>query len=149
MIRHFQILFWIFIMLSFSLEGQEKTYNNSLNNCENLLNDGYISDGQVYLANFNSNNNAEFHTTFYGGSMYRIIACSDIKDHKLIINIFDTEKNLLYSNINYDYIPFWNFSFTSTVECVIVIKVDAKETIKKPVKLLIGFKEKEHSKRKP
>jgi len=81
--------------------------------------------------------------------MYRIIACSDIKDHKLIINIFDTEKNLLYSNINYDYIPFWNFSFTSTVECVIVIKVDAKETIKKPVKLLIGFKEKEHSKRKP
>jgi len=132
-------------MLSFSLEGQEKTYNNSLDNCNNLLNDGYISDGQVYLANFNTNNKTKFHTTFYGGSMYRIIACSDIRDHKLIINIFDTEKNLLYSNIKYNYIPFWNLAFSSTIECVIVLEVEAEKKIEKPVKLLIGFKKKENS----
>jgi hypothetical protein len=144
MIKYLQILFILFFVLNSGLHGQEK-WDNSMDNCINLLNNGYVSDGQEYMANFNANNKAKFHTTFYGGNQYRIIACSDLKEYNLIINIFDTEKNLLYSNIKYNYIPFWNLAFTSTIECVIVLEVEAEKKIEKPVKLLIGFKKKETS----
>ena len=106
------------------------------------MNSGYISDGQEYFAELNKNNLAKFHTTFYGGASYRIVACSNITDHPMILKVMDAEKNILFNNKNHDYAPYWNLAFTSTVNCVIVIKVPANQPINKPVKLLIGFKDK-------
>ena len=129
------------ILATFSSKGQQSP-DNTIGNCDLLLSDEYVSSGQEYFADLNKNNKATFYATFYGGSQYRIVACTNIKKHKLVLNIYDTEKNLLFSNKNYDYTPYWNLAFTSTVDCIIELKIKAKKHIKKPVKLLIGFKEK-------
>lgn len=120
----------------------QDTVNNSMENCANLLYPEYVSTGQEFFADLNKNNKATFHTTFYGGSRYRLVACSNIKKHKLILNVYDTEMNLLFSNIKHNYTPYWNLGFTSTVDCIVEIEVEAKKQVNKPVKLLIGFKEK-------
>jgi hypothetical protein len=132
------ILLIIFFFVAYSIKGQDK----SITSCSNMLNSGYISDGQEYKAKLDQNNKAKFHATFFGGSLYRIIACSDVKNYNLQFSVYDTDKNLLYSNIDYDYIPYWNFSFKSTINCIIVIEIKAKKQIDKEVILLIGFKEK-------
>jgi hypothetical protein len=134
-------VFLIFFIAYYPSNAQEE-FDNSLNNCINLLGNEYISSGQDYIAKLDQNNKATFHTTFYGGTEYRIIACSNFDKPQLILKVFDTEKNLLFSNVKYDYVPFWNLSFTSTVDCVVEISVETDIKLKKPVKLLIGFKKK-------
>lgn len=132
------IIFIISSIYSNSLIGQE----NSLKDCSKFLNSGFVSDGQEYKAKLDENNKSAFYTTFFGGSQYRIIACSDIANYPLILSVFDTEKNLLFCNENYDYTPFWNFTFTSTIDCIIEIEFKSETLLKDEVMLLIGFKEK-------
>jgi hypothetical protein len=121
-----------------SLNAQE----SSIKNCADFLNSGFVSDGQEYKAKLDENNKSTFYTTFYGGSQYRIIACSNIKDYPLILSVYDTEKNLLFCNKNYDHTPFWNFTFTSTIDCIIEMEFNTETLLKDEVMLLIGFKEK-------
>lgn len=135
--KYFVIFISCFIY-SNSLIGQA----NSLKDCSNFLNSGFVSDGQEYKAKLDENNKSTFYTTFYGGSQYRVIACSDIENYPLIFSVFDTEKNLLFCNKNYDYTPFWNFTFTSTIDCIIEIEFKSETLLKDEVMLLIGFKEK-------
>ncbi len=116
--------------------------DNSIKNCADILTSGFVSDGQEYIAKLDENNRAKFYTTFYGGSQYRIISCSDIENYPLILSVFDTEKNLLFCNKNYDYTPFWDFTFTSTIDCIIELEFDTETLLKDEVMLLIGFKEK-------
>ena len=115
--------------------------DNKIDNCLNLINSGYISDGQEYKVKLDENNKARFYTTFYGGSYYRIVGCSNIDYTPLILSVYDTEKNLLFCNKDYNYIPYWNFKFNSTINCIIEIEFDKEKIIKDEVMLLIGFKE--------
>ncbi len=134
--------FIFFIILAFSLNNYTNAQDNSLKNCAKFLTSGFVSDGQEYLAKLDENNIAIFYTTFYGGSQYRIIACTDINNIPLILTVYDTEKNLLFCNKDHNYINYWNFTFTSTVDCIIEIEFDVENQIKDEVMLLIGFKEK-------
>ena len=133
------ITFFSFVLL---IASNSFAQNSSQKNCANLLSSGFVSDGQEYKAKLDENNIAKFYTTFYGGSQYRLIACSDLEKYPLILSVFDTEKNLLFCNKNYDYTPYWNFTFTSTLDCIIELEFDTETPIKDEVMLLIGFKEK-------
>lgn len=137
------IKYILFLLQIFILHASYSQYSGtkSLADCEVLLSPEYVSSGQEYFADLDKNNKATFHATFFAGEQYRIVACSNIQNHELIMEVYDTDKNLLFSNKEHDYIPYWNLVFTSTVECIIEVKVEAKEHIKKPVKLLIGFKD--------
>lgn len=115
---------------------------NSLKNCDNYLGSGFVSDGQEYIAKLDENNRANFYTTFYGGSQYRLIACTDIEKYPLIMSLYDTEKNLLFCNLDHNYTPYWNFTFTSTIDCIIELEFDTEKQLTDEVMLLIGFKEK-------
>ncbi len=126
------------VLITYNAQSQE----NSFKECDNFLNSGYVSDGQEYIAKPDENNRAKFYTTFFGGSHYRIVACSDVEETPLILSVFDTEKNLLFCNKSYDYTPYWNFTFTSTIDCIIEIEFDHEILIQNEVMLLIGFKEK-------
>lgn len=132
------LLFIALIFFSINALSQ----NSASESCAELLTDGYVSDGQEYIAKLAENNVAKFYCTFYGGSYYRIIACTDIKEYPLILTVYDTEKNLLFCNKDYQYTSYWNFIFTSTIDCIVEIEFDSDNWIKQEVKLLIGFKEK-------
>ncbi len=133
------LIFLISLLSTTYLYCQE---NTSISQCDKLLNSGYISSGQEYRAKLDENNKAKFFTTFYGDSNYRIIACTDNKEIPLIFSVYDSEKNLLFCNRDYNYTSYWNFSFTSTVDCVIEIELKNDKRVKDEVLLLIGFKEK-------
>ncbi|MCB2195743.1 MAG: hypothetical protein KQH79_07775 [Bacteroidetes bacterium] len=134
---------YIFLLLiSCILIGTAYSQENSIKNCDNYLGSGFVSDGQEYIAKPDENNRAKFYTTFYGGSQYRLIACSDTEKYPLIMSLYDTEKNLLFCNSEHDYTPYWNFTFTSTIDCIIELEFDTNEQLTDEVMLLIGFKEK-------
>src|SRR5574343_506682 len=81
--------------------------------CEGYLNgtkgtSKFVSDGQVYTA-FLDREKAEFKTTFFGGSVYRIAATAGEDDTYVIFTVSDLEGNLLFTNKNYKNAPYWDF----------------------------------------
>lgn len=113
--------------------------------CAKHFQDQFISDGQQYRALLmNADETAEFHVTLYGGTLYRIAACSGLKDGDLVFSVYDTdtERNLLFTNKDFKNAPFWDFKVTNTLDCVVEAKLDSEGSKSSGrAVVLIGFKQ--------
>jgi hypothetical protein len=136
---------------SLFLFGFIVAFTNSYSQCDTIANicakhitASYISDGQQYRALLlNSEEYAEFHTTFFGETTYRIAACSGTSDNNLIFNIYDQNRHLLFSNRAQRNAAYWDFNVKSTVETIIEAKLDANRNPGSGCAvILIGFKQK-------
>ncbi len=127
------------LLLSNSIYGQADTL---VKFCSKNFTHEYISDGQQYISILNGDEIAEFRATFYGGSTYRISACSGFISGNLIFSVFDKQRNEIFSNRNYKNSPYWDFKFNSTMECIIEAQLDPKGPDSGFAILLIGFKKK-------
>src|ERR1700751_1742788 len=74
--------------------------------CAKHIISSFISDGQQYRALLlNPDETAEFKTTFFGETVYRLAACSGLTDGNLIFNIYDQDRNIIFSNKDYKNAP--------------------------------------------
>lgn len=112
--------------------------------CAKHIISSFISDGQQYRSLLlNSEEYAEFRSTFFGETTYRLAACSGRSDGNLIFSIFDAERNLLFSNRNQQNAPYWDFKVKSTIEVIIEAQLDgSKNPGSGCAVILIGFKQK-------
>ena len=123
-----------------SISGVTNSYLNTER--DKKLNRVFISDGQVYRAFLDEDQAAEFEVTLYGGSTYRIASSAGIDDNYLIFEIYDHERNLLYTNIDYNNAPYWDFKVESTIDCVIEAKLDMNKKLSGCAIMMIGFEKK-------
>jgi hypothetical protein len=98
----------------------------------------FVSDGQAYVA-FLDNEKAEFKTTLYGGSFYRIAASAGAKDDYVIFTVYDMQDNVLYSNRNFKNSPYWDFKVESTIPVRIETELDTDKKVNGCAVMLIGF----------
>lgn len=93
------------------------------------------------MAEFNHEGKAFFHSTFYRNTTYRIIACQD-QTGVVKFTVSDHQENLIFSNEEFDYSPYWDFLFENTVDCIITVeRLDNNELNNQgTATLLIGFK---------
>jgi len=131
----------VIVLTVFFVNKTQAQNEEILKLCTKYMVTPYISDGQQYKALLNGDEIAEFHTTFYGGSTYRIIACSGTTEGNLLFSVYDKERNLLYTNKDYDNSPYWDLKFTSTVDCIIEAELDQKNVSSGFAILMIGFKQ--------
>ena len=112
--------------------------------CAKHITSSFISDGQQYRALLlNPEEYAEFHTTFFGETTYRIAACSGTSDRNLIFNVYDQDRHLLFSNRSQQNAPYWDFKVKSTVEAIIEAQIDAgRNKGSGCAVILIGFRQK-------
>jgi hypothetical protein len=99
----------------------------------------FVSDGQVYTA-FLDREKAEFKTTFFGGSTYRIATTAGEDDAYVIFTVSDMEGNLLFTNKNYKNSPYWDFKVPSTIPVVITTELDLDKKVTGCAVMMIGFK---------
>jgi hypothetical protein len=123
---------------------------NAQENCEQIAKDcqeiltgkqgtKFVSDGQVYTA-FLYEEKAEFKTTFFGGSTYRIAASAGADDNYVIFTVRDMEGNILFSNRKYKNSSYWDFKVASTIPVVIEVELDSDKKVTGCAVLMIGFK---------
>ncbi len=114
---------------------------NSYLHTENdkIQNRVFISDGQVYRAFLDQDQVAEFEVTFYGNSTYRIATSAGIADEFVIFEIYDQDRNLLFSNYDYANAPYWDFEIENTIDCTIEVKLDMNKKLSGCVRMMIGF----------
>ena len=135
----------LFLILAGTYINKSKAQCDTIANmCAKHIISSFISDGQQYRSLLlNSEEYAEFHTTFFGETTYRIAACSGRTDGNLIFNIYDQDRHLLFSNHSQKNAPYWDFKVKSTVETIIEAQLDVN---KNPgsgcAVILIGFKQK-------
>ncbi len=103
------------------------------------MNENFVSDGQSYRALLFDDQVAEFNTTFYGGSKYRIISFAGMDKDQLIFTLFDQNGNVLFTNEEYKNSTFWNFEFEDTMEGRIEANLDLTKQKSGCAVLLIGF----------
>ncbi len=111
--------------------------------CKANLNKGnssFISDGQVYTA-FLDREKAEFKTTFFGGSTYRIATSAGSTDDFVIFTVRDLQGNVIFTNKDFKNSPYWDFKVPNTIPVVIETELDMDKKITGCAVMLIGFKQ--------
>jgi hypothetical protein len=113
--------------------------------CEGYLNgtkgsSKFVSDGQVYTA-FLDREKAEFKTTFYGGSTYRIAASAGDDDDFVIFTVRDPKGNILFTNKDFKNSPYWDFKVPKTIPVTIETELDLDKKVTGCAVMLIGFKQ--------
>lgn len=108
--------------------------------CEKNITAAYIPDGQFYRALLRADEVAEFDLTLFGGTTYRVAACSGTSDGNLIFSVYDKDRNLLYSNKDYNNDPYWDLVVANTLDVTINAELDPSKANSGCAVLLIGFK---------
>lgn len=125
-----------FYSLSQDCEGIVKACKANLN----AKNGTFLSDGQIYTA-FLDREKAEFKTTFFGGSTYRISASAGTEDNFVIFTIKDLNGKIIFTNKNYKNSPYWDFKVPTTIPVIIETELDLDKKITGCAVMLIGFKQ--------
>ena len=108
--------------------------------CEKHITDDFLSDGQHYRALLLTDQVAEFNATLYGGTTYRLSACSGTQDGNLQFSVFDKERNLIFRNVEHSNAPYWDFQLASTMDVVVEAQLDPIAGSSGCAVMLIGFK---------
>ena len=130
----------LFFCLLAGLKGLYAQPANYARDCEKYLQLPFVADGHDYTLDLDKGVKGNFRTTFYGGGTYRVIVCSDLTQGHLVYKIYDTDKNLLFSNADHNYTPYWDFLFRSTIDCIIEVSFESEKTAHAQIKLIIAFK---------
>lgn len=133
----------VLMIISSSVFGQD--CEKIVKTCESYLNGTqgkakFISDGQVYTA-FLDREKAEFKTTFFGGSTYRIAASAGNDDEYVIFTVRDPNGNILFTNKNHKNSPYWDFKVPQTIPVTIETELDLDKKVTGCAVMLIGFKQ--------
>lgn len=99
----------------------------------------FVSDGQSYRALLFDDQVAEFHTTFYGGAKYRIVAFAGMDQNQLQFSLYDQEGNKLFTNEKHENSNHWDFEFKDTMDGRIEAILDPAKQKSGCAVLLIGF----------
>lgn len=134
----------IFTLLTISAKIWAQDCESIVKVCQSYL-DGtnkkskFVSDGQIYTA-FLDREKAEFKTTFFGGSTYRIAASAGKEDDFVIFTVKDLQGNILFTNKNHKNSPYWDFKVPSTIPVAIETELDLDKKVTGCAVMLIGFK---------
>lgn len=99
----------------------------------------FIPDGQSYRALIFDDQLAEFETTFFGKSKYRIAVYTGKEKEQLIFSLYDEENNLLFSNEKHQNSPYWDFEVESTLNIRLEAKLDKTKQSSGCAVILVGF----------
>ncbi len=130
----------IFIALCIGMCGTSYGQCDSIASvCANNIPADYISDGQSYRAFLTDDQVAEFRTTFFAGTKYRVAACSGFSPTNVRFRVLDENRKLLFSNEDYDLLSYWNFRAEHTMDCIIEAELNDDEVSSGCAVILISF----------
>ncbi len=109
--------------------------------CQDRMGDSYVSDGQYYTVLLNKDDIAEFYVTFYSGTIYRLVGYCGTEVGNLAFSVYDQDRNLLFTNRDFENTPSWDFKFENSMDCIIEAEIDSKEMTSGIAVMLIGFKQ--------
>jgi len=132
---------FLFLTLALSVASQAQELCQTIaDRCEKHITAQYIPDGQFYRALLQGDEQAEFNLTLFGGTTYRVAACSGDADGALVFSVIDKDNNVLFSNKDQGNAPYWDLAVTNTIDVKVEAGLDPSKAGSGCAVLLIGFK---------
>lgn len=108
--------------------------------------DPFVYDGQLNSAILTEGDIAELLLTLYADQDYRILVCGQEILGKIEFSLFDTNRNLIFSNKDHDYITRWDFKSNTTQQLIVQVIIPKQESNNEMlhngcIAILKGFKE--------
>lgn len=129
----------LLIITGISAQNDKPVCDTIASLCEKHITSEYISDGQLYRALLYDDEISEFEATLFGGTTYRVAGCSGLSDGNLIFSVFDQERNLLFTNEEYNNEPYWDFVVANTMNVTIEGRLDLTKQGSGCSVILMGF----------
>ncbi len=106
----------------------------------------FVYNGQLNSAVLTQGDVADLMLTFYPDQDYRVFVCYDDAFGNVEFRLYDSNKNLIYTNKDNDYLPYWDFSSSETMQLILRVIIPEKAQDQIAVKsgcvsILVGFKE--------
>jgi hypothetical protein len=134
------LLVSLFVNMSYAQECDSLTYICYEYLKVDMKNDKpFISDGQVYQAFVDVEQSAEFKVTLFGGSFYRIATTAGKRDNYVIFSVYDMDRNLLFTNEDFNNKPYWDFKIENTIDCFVEARIDIDKKVSGCLVVLLGF----------
>lgn len=135
-----QLKLSIFIALCLGLCSSTYAQCDSIADlCSKNIPADYISDGQSYRAFLTEDQVAEFRTTFFAGTDYRVAACSGFEPTNIKFRVLDENRKVLFTNEDYDLLSYWNFRAEHTMDCIIEAELNDEAATSGCAVILISF----------
>ena len=145
--KHFFSFAILTLTLLSSLTLSSQTHCDSLHNIvkdllsENIYDNSiYITDGQAYKAFLGESEISEVSTTLFEGTTYRIATSAGIEENYMLFELYDQDRNLLFSNSDYNNSPYWDFKVENTIDCTIETHLDLNKKLEGCALMMIAFK---------
>ncbi len=107
--------------------------------CNQYIKSPFIKNSHPMKAFLSGDEVAEFHATFFKGTIYRIVACSG-DNSSVPFTILDKTGKVLFSNEKYSLKSYWDFKMEGDLDCVIEAKLNSSKQASGVVSIQIGFK---------
>lgn len=121
------------------VNGQCLNLKNKTNFSEELK--PYQFDGIINCTSLSQGQNIALYKTLFSDVLYRLkIVCSD-PDNKFQIDVYDLNHNLLFSNVEYNYCNYWDFTPKQSLQVIVMITADYIKNNTAEVALITGYKE--------
>lgn len=133
-------LFLIFLSVTFIIPtGIYSQEDQLFKGCVNSLRAPFVLGDRSMKAFLTGDEVAVFRTTFFKGNTYRIVSCS-YEPYQIQFTVYDTNRNLLFSNANYKNVSLWDFKIEGSMECIIEARLNKEVASSGMVFLLVGFR---------
>ncbi|MCL2327458.1 MAG: hypothetical protein FWC39_02975 [Bacteroidetes bacterium] len=106
----------------------------------------FAHDGIFNVSELSEGESTEFTKTFYANQNYRIALCSQSQLPKIKLTVMDSDRNVLFSNIDQNYATVWDFKTEASQRLIISVEVEtvddkvSGEIARGCVALLVGKK---------
>lgn len=129
----------IFLSLSFAFYSENNNGTTLGNGCNQYIKSPFIKNSNPMKAFLSGDEIAEFHATFFKGTMYRIVACSG-DNSSVPFSIIDKSGKVLFSNDQYSLKPYWDFVMEGDLDCIIEARLSDPSKASGVVSVQIAFK---------
>ncbi|MCQ2202253.1 MAG: hypothetical protein MJZ27_09220 [Bacteroidales bacterium] len=110
-------------------------------NCRGYFQKPFLVTNRPYRALLTGDEVAEFRATLFSGTTYRIAAGNvDESKRQVIFSVYDNDRNLLFTNSEYDNAPYWDFSVDGYMDCIVEARLDESQATSGFVIMMTGIK---------
>ena len=142
----FNTLFTVFalcLLCATAVYGQCKSFSTT--ECKAQL-APFVHDGKYNVVELSEGESTELNKTFYANHNYRIALCAEPQLPKIKLTVMDSDRNVLFSNVDKNYAIVWDFTLETAQQLLISVEIEtvddriSDEIAKGCVALLAGRK---------
>ncbi|MCL2074073.1 MAG: hypothetical protein FWH18_09135 [Marinilabiliaceae bacterium] len=130
------VTIFLLLLTPLKINSQE---DELLSGCLISFRSPFVVTERSFKALLTGNEVAEFRTTFFSGTVYRIVSCG-YESEIVEFSVLDNNRNVLFSSKDHANAEMWDFRMEGSIECIIEAKLIEEKAMSGMVFLLLGFK---------